>query len=116
MKKITLGLIMIAVLMIAVLIMPGIDTAKADDEEGNEAYEVLKDFLESCPNRKSFTEGEKAAAEYVKDKFEEYGYTAELLSSESGGDFGSICTSAMAVKESGGEKTVVITAHLDSLV
>lgn len=115
MKKITLGLIMIAVLMIAVLIMPGIDTAKADDEEGNEAYEVLKDFLESCPNRKSFTEGEKAAAEYVKDKFEEYGYTAELLSSESGGDFGSICTSAMAVKESGGEKTVVITAHLDSL-
>lgn len=87
--------------------------AFADDERG-EAYKVLKDFIDNCPNRVAFSAGEELAAQYLNKKFMDMGYESGIR--RYGYDDEYEVKNVVAVKKgSSSDKKVVVTAHMDNV-
>ena len=77
MKRI-LAFIIVACLAVFVFIPVGNQSVSAAetsvfDREDNEIYLILEDFVQTHPKRQAFSQEEKAAADYIAERFVEEG-------------------------------------------
>jgi hypothetical protein len=81
----------------------------------SDAEEFMNRFLDDCPNRTSFSEGEKEAAEWIAQEFESFGLEVKTQKFEAEFDSKKVSSQNVIGKlDLGKQKQVIISAHYDN--
>lgn len=106
------------VLAVCILAVPSLCFAdNGDSPQTYSAYGYLEDFINNCENRVAGSDGEAAAALYIKNKFDEMGYSVTLQGFSFSGS-GVMKTSQNVVAELVSENSfgqIIIGAHYDNV-
>lgn len=118
MKKFMTLLFAIALFAVAIIVPQQAFAEEAPtDYMAEQAYVLLKDFVETCPSRSYDTAGEKAAAEYVAAKFTEIlgsGVEIRTIPETANGNCANVIAT-IAANNSSAHDEVIIGAHYDSV-
>lgn len=108
-------LIVCATVCLGCLSLP-VRYAKAQDDVAENIDLLLREFVSSFPSRQPFSEGEKAAATFIGEKFEQIGLKKignYYIHQFNYGD--ALTQNVLATTDNGAEKYVVIGAHYDNV-
>ena len=118
MKRI-LAFIIVACLAVFVFIPVGNQSVSAAetsvfDREDNEIYLILEDFVQTHPKRQAFSQEEKAAADYIAERFVEEGLADVKQTTINYGMDSSQNVSGRIPAAQTTARTVIIGAHYDN--
>ena len=118
MKRI-LAFIIVACLAVFVFIPVGNQSVSAAetsvfDREDNEIYLILEDFVQTHPKRQAFSQEEKAAADYIAERFVEEGLADVKQTTFNYGMDSSQNVSGRIPAAQTTARTVIIGAHYDN--